>query len=642
MGGEFSVLSGPFGVRLDTSLRIIFASIESTLPSQESLELTGMLIITTFSVGHSVYDTYTKTTKLGIAQKCTEVEDAVIVNSTTRIIPMSTKRARTGEAFEHASIPRSGRAFKLYRPRGFGYAAYGASYMPRGTAYGLRKRGATYASATPAQRAYRKRTGWVGRGSYSSAYRVASRIGKTSIGRLARRVAIGAIDAETGGMGSLAVTSARQFGRGMYTGRGMYKDTSANILVAGGAGSVAGFASASDETGALTISHSEYVQDIYGLEAGENFHLTALRLNPGLHSTFPWLSQIAANYEEYELIQLLFTFESKISDQMSGSNGQVGSIIMFTDYGPDSPLKTSKYTMLQGYASGDALLTNNLVHGVECDPRKLHGDGHKYIRTRAMEGSLNDYDLGILQLGVSGTPTTLQNQIVGQLHVSYTVKLMKPRIYSALALAVDQDVWSSNGTHTGGHMIFATPLMPGVDNGIGTLLEITQAGSTSDSVQTDGTTQKVKLTFPASFSGAVEIVITTLARSTGADNDIDPNIPTLRTLPVSAATGLSGNIKPIKDIMIGFGGPSGTPSIEHNFYQGASGKEGRIFRCHYDVEMADSGVDNSITFSLYQISTQVGGDGPIDRSMLEVRRYNSRESDKAPLFIDANGLPKVI
>lgn len=557
---------------------------------------------------------------------------------------MSTKRARTGEAFEHASIPgaRPRSAYRIMRPKGFGYANYGAMYMPRGTAYGLRKRGATYASATPAQRAYRKRTGWIGRGSYSSAYRIASRLGKTSLGRMARRVAIGAIDAETGGMGSLAVTSARQFGRGMYTGRGMYKDTSANLLVAGGAGTVAGFSSASDETGALTISHSEYVQDIYALASSEKFHVTALRLNPGLHATFPWLSQIAANYEEYELIQLLFTFESKISDQMGGSNGQVGSIIMFTDYGPDSALKTSKYTMLQGYAAGDALLTNNLVHGVECDPAKLHGDGHKFVRTRRVDGSLNDYDLGILQLGVSGTPATLANQIVGQLHVTYTVKLMKPRIYSALALATDQDIWSSNGDHgTTGAKIFVEPVMPGVENGIGTMLKITQAGSAVDAGnQGEGTYNKVELTFPASFSGPVEIIITTEAPFAGSGNPIQQSMAAI------AGIITYGNIEPIRDLINGFGEvnyshEAGALTAEvsgtQGFWQSASGYDGRISRLHFNVEMADSGVDNKILFKFQQLSNVTGEDGPTYRSVMEIRRYNNRESYEPPLFLDAAG-----
>lgn len=422
----------------------------------------------------------------------------------------------------------------------------------------------------------------------------------------------------------------------MYTGRGGYKATQGNILMAGGSGSVPGFQSASDETGALTISHSEYVCDIYGLASDETFHVTAMRLNPGLHATFPWLSQIACNFEEYEMIQLLFTFESKISDQLSGSNGQVGSIIMFTDYGPDSALKTSKYTMLQGYASGDALLTNNLVHGVECDPSKLHGDGHKYIRTSRQDGSLNDYDLGITQIGVTGTPATLANQIVGQLHVSYTVKLMKPRIYSALALATGQDFFSSNGTHTNGAYIFGTDIHEGVDNGIGCECIIQRQGTqVEDGLQGSTDTQLVRLTFPAHFAGPVEIIITTECNSSGDGttdgNNVQQTLATLRSAPTT-----NGNVFPINDMSCAFAG-FGTDILEDGYYQMSSGIDGRIARFHYNVEMADSGKDNYIEFPLQQISNTAGVDGPINRSVMEVRRYNNRESAKAPSFLDSNG-----
>lgn len=539
------------------------------------------------------------------------------------------KRARTSYA---GDVSGRSRAFRIYRPKGFPYRKYGAMYIERGTPDGIAAMGRTWRAATPAQRAMRKSVGFVGRGSYRSIARAVGAAGRTSLGRLARRSAIGYVDAETGGLGSLMAKSIKQYrGRGMYTGRGKY--TAGNLLMAGGAGSVAGFSSASDETGALTISHREYVTDIYGLDTGETFHLTALRLNPGLHATFPWLSQIAANYEEYELIQLVFEFESKISDQLGGTNGQVGSIIMFTDYGPDSALKTSKYTMLQGYASGDALLTNNLVHGVECDPKKLHGDGHKYVRTRAIEGSLNDFDLGITQIGVSGTPVALTNQIVGQLYVNYTVKLMKPRIYSALALAVDQDIWSSNGAHADGAQIFTRPLMPGVENAIGTLLQITQEGThVNNALQQAGDLQKVTLTFPASFAGPVEIIITTEAPSAGAGNLIGQSSPTVSNAPT-----LAGNVAPINDILNSFAVSNDANSQNAGFMQEASGYEGRIARFHYNVEMADSGVDNSITFSLRQVSTADGVDGPITKSVMEIRRYNSRESSKPPLFLDSAG-----
>jgi hypothetical protein len=36
----------------------------------------------------------------------------------------------------------------------------------------------------------------------------------------------------------------------------------------------------------------------------EDFQNQSILLNPGLEASFPWLSQVAQNFEEYEFVQL--------------------------------------------------------------------------------------------------------------------------------------------------------------------------------------------------------------------------------------------------------------------------------------------------------------------------------------------------
>jgi len=47
------------------------------------------------------------------------------------------------------------------------------------------------------------------------------------------------------------------------------------------------------------VSHREYLRDIQGTTAFTN---TSLPLNPGLFTTFPWLSNLAQCYQEYIMI----------------------------------------------------------------------------------------------------------------------------------------------------------------------------------------------------------------------------------------------------------------------------------------------------------------------------------------------------
>lgn len=93
-------------------------------------------------------------------------------------------------------------------------------------------------------------------------------------------------------------------GRGIYSGRGMYDK---NVLIEGGDAPMAVGMGASDNQEVI-INHCEYLQDVYG-PADAKFTNNQLDINPGLLENFPFLAQIAANYEEYEFIQLMFHFK---------------------------------------------------------------------------------------------------------------------------------------------------------------------------------------------------------------------------------------------------------------------------------------------------------------------------------------------
>ena len=115
-------------------------------------------------------------------------------------------------------------------------------------------------------------------------------------------------------------------GLGLYEGQGQYGAT--NSLISGSHRTPPRFGSVNDETGALIVSHREYIGDIFGPdEASRNFKNRTYALNPGIESTFPWLSQIAQNYEEYEFGQLVFEYKSTVNPSVSG-DGQMGTIVM--------------------------------------------------------------------------------------------------------------------------------------------------------------------------------------------------------------------------------------------------------------------------------------------------------------------------
>jgi hypothetical protein len=86
-----------------------------------------------------------------------------------------------------------------------------------------------------------------------------------------------------------------------------------------------------------------------------------------------------------------------------------------------------------------------MQHGIECDPSKLAGNAYKYVRIGDLPISedLKEYDLGRFCLAITGVPATYAGQVLGELWVSYTVTLRKPKVASNHAYNALRDVYVS-------------------------------------------------------------------------------------------------------------------------------------------------------------------------------------------------------
>ena len=397
-----------------------------------------------------------------------------------------------GRYFGYRAIPRSNETFRMYGPS-WKYASpaqrqnrWENSYVGQG-AYKRRR--------------YRGSGLYTGAGSYFSRmmHRQMNRTlaGKTPLGQAAKQI------------GRAALQRGTNMALNAISGQGSYKvaGTKGNHLIDGMGSGTPSFQSSGDETGALTVQHTEYIKDIYGIEFSGDSPVTNMSsdvvvINPGKAESFPWLSQIAANYEEYEIKQLMYCYKSKVSDNLTSSDGQVGSIIMFTEYNANDTMKKTKQQLLQAYGTTNALInTSDVLHGVECDVNKLKGDGHKYIRTENLASGVDksDYDWAKLQVAVVDTPSQLSNQVVGELYVSYTVVLRKPRLFTTLALNLQEDQFMiQNTTGDGSAALTQAALKTSAaeSNSIGCLM--TFVNLETPTVANAGA--RWRITFPASFS----------------------------------------------------------------------------------------------------------------------------------------------
>jgi len=321
-----------------------------------------------------------------------------------------------------------------------------------------------------------------------------------------------------------------------------------NDIVDGGAGmAVPEFAGAGTggEMGTIQITHREYVADVFGPDEAGTFQNLTYGINPALPGTFPWLSQVAANYEEYTIKQLIFTFRTTVSDFVQ-SNGQVGTVIMATQYNANDAPFQSKQDMMEYAGAVSAKVSQQIQAGVECDPAQLSGSAGKYTRSGpAPPGEdIKTYDVGTLNIATSNTPSQFNNQAIGELWVSYTIELRKPKFFVTRAQQLLTDVFIGQDSSGLGQAIGDMKWAVGQQNRIGGLLATELPTNTNNPtpIPYPLNTNALYYVFPATFAGDVEITV-------GASALTFPTVASLNCyISMAPPTTLLPGIRPIPDI----------------------------------------------------------------------------------------------
>lgn len=447
---------------------------------------------------------------------------------------------------------------------------YGAAYHLRGTDAGKERYGATASVATAQQLANRRQDGWRGRGGFW---------GKALGTFLGDKVGLGGIGGKLGDMaGDWVADKAKGMlgmgayqNRGTYVGRGAIENTAAapadaigNALIKPTPLQEVPSFTGTDEK--VRITYREYIGDVYA-PANAAFTNKSFELNPGIEKTFPWLAQIAANFDEYVFLQLMFTFRSTVADFASAS-GQVGQVLIATQYNTHQEPFTDKAAMMEYVGAMSCKTSESLIHGVECDPNLNAGSTSKYIRTHMVPGAdLKEYDHGTLNVAVANIPPTYANVSLGELWVSYTVELRKPRFYVGRAMSVSRDVFATSGAKGADLENPFTGLLHGVANTIG--CKIQSAGW-----------RTVQIVFPNEFTGDVEIQLY-IQDPAGAMGKGNANYPNL---------GYGGNCTSILDCW--GNAVNGTWIDQQSSHDNVSVSS----TIHCRVTAAQNGIPNSVTW----------------------------------------------
>lgn len=172
----------------------------------------------------------------------------------------------------------------------------------------------------------------------------------------------------------------------------------------------------------FVVVHREFIQDVTASDS--NFRNTTFSINPGLATTFPWLSAIAGRYESYLFRRLHFIYEPICPTTTPGA------VMMAVDYDASDVAPTSK-VVLMSYRGAVRSAPWNITRfdASRGDLRKF--GVQRYVRNTSTPANtdVKTYDVGNLQLATQNTPATPTT--LGELYVEYEVEFFTPQIPTA-------------------------------------------------------------------------------------------------------------------------------------------------------------------------------------------------------------------
>lgn len=184
---------------------------------------------------------------------------------------------------------------------------------------------------------------------------------------------------------------------------------------------------------AVTIRHREYLKDIVTSATPGAFSSESFLLNPGDPHTFPWLAQIAPNFQEYRLDGVLFEFKTMSADALNSTNTALGQVIMATNYNPDAPDFATKYEMENTEFANSVKPSCSMLHPIECARHEsilenLYVAPNGIIPVGATDAF---YNFCKTQVATNGMQAASVN--IGELWITYEITFFKPIVATSLA-----------------------------------------------------------------------------------------------------------------------------------------------------------------------------------------------------------------
>lgn len=311
------------------------------------------------------------------------------------------------------------------------------------------------------------------------------------IGSSAGNILGGPAGAAIGGLLGKGASSLFKY----ITGHGDYKVRSNSLLGVGNV-SMDTLPKFQTESKGVRVVHREYIQDVISSSSANTFSISSFPIQPAY--TFPWLSTIAQQFQQYQINGMIFEFKTTSSDALNSTNTALGEVILSTQYNVNTPTPVNPAQMYQLEYVTTCKPSESIMHPIEC----AKGESMMFVLdTRngstgtIATSDLRLYDFANFFIATNGMQGTSVN--IGQLWVSYDITLLKPQLGQTADL--------------GDHYILPSSVTN--NNFFGTT--IPAASSTSDlgSVLA-GTGGNGTITIPSSYTGNLMMVYSLYGSST--------------------------------------------------------------------------------------------------------------------------------
>lgn len=201
-----------------------------------------------------------------------------------------------------------------------------------------------------------------------------------------------------------------------------------------------------------TIVHREFITDVLASPTTGLFDVKSYIINPGSTNTFPWLSVIAQNYEQYYIHGLQFYFRSGAGD--NSTTGLQGNVIMAAEYNVNSPAYFNKQVMENSQGAISVKQSNSAEFNLKNLDRLL------FTRSGSIPAgdSLKFYDHAIFQIATVGFPSANFN--AGELWVAYKISFVKPQIPANFGGVIQSGLTSRLGGGGTNYLGTSTAIQP--------------------------------------------------------------------------------------------------------------------------------------------------------------------------------------